>query len=243
MSKAFARRRTALTAAINPPGIMSILRIHTAMTIADTSDIRAVLFDLGNVLIDIDFLRCARLWAEQSGVSAETIASRFRIDKAYRAFECGEIDSSDYFASLRRQLGINLSDDTMRTGWNTIIQGEKPGIRDCLKQLANRYPLYVLTNTNAAHESVWAERHGDLLSNFADIFVSSRMGCRKPNPSTYRHVAQTIGLPCSRILFFDDATENIDGAREAGMQAIHVETVDTIRHWIDQQFRTPCQHG
>ncbi len=198
----------------------------------DRHNIRAILFDLGNVLIDIDFYRCARIWSEHSGIPADTLASRFRIDDAYRALECGKIEASTYYETLRRQLGITLPDDVMREGWNAIIRNEKPGIRSVLKQVAHRYPLYVLTNTNPDHEMIWAKKHRSLLSSFKKIFVSSRMGCRKPDVAAYLRVSQSIGVPCSRILFFDDTDENIEGARKAGMHAIRVDNANTIAHWI-----------
>lgn len=204
------------------------------------TDIKAILFDLGNVLIDVDFLRCAYIWAQQSGVPWEVLVSRFHIDETYKAFECGLIDSSDYFAALRRQLGIDLTDDEMRAGWQAIIRDEKPGIRDCLNKLACHYPLYVLTNTNAEHECVWEETHQTLLSIFQGLFVSSRMGCRKPDVATYQKVAHTIGLPCSRIMFFDDAEENVRGAIKAGMPAIQVQSVGTIAEWIGQYAMRPA---
>jgi len=192
------------------------------------NDIDAILFDLGNVLIDIDFYRCARLWSDRSGVPAETLVARFRIDDAYRDFECGRIDAPDYYEDLRRQLGIDLPDDIMRAGWNTIILGEKPGIRDCLDRLRHRYPLYVLTNTNPEHEVVWADKHRELLFYFEAVFVSSRMGCRKPDAEIFRRAARSMGVPCSRILFFDDAEENVLGARQCGMQAIRADAAGAI---------------
>lgn len=198
----------------------------------DGQTIGAILFDLGNVLIDIDFYRCARLWSDHAGIPAHVLASRFRIDDAYKAFECGKLDASAFYEALRKQLEISLPDDIMREGWNAIIRDEKPGIRDCLEQLARRYPLYVLTNTNPEHEMVWAEKHRDLLSYFEKIFVSSHMGYRKPDAAAYLHVSQSIGVPCSEILFFDDADENVEGARKAGMQAIRVDHAHSIARWI-----------
>lgn len=193
-----------------------------------SSDVRAILFDLGNVLIDIDFGRCARYWSERAGIPANSLTARFRIDDAYRDFECGRIEAPDYYANLRRQLGIDLSDDTLREGWNAIIRGEKIGIRDCIDKLAGRYPLFILTNTNPEHEIVWRHKHHDLLTFFDKIFVSSHMGCRKPDAETYRRTARLIGQPCSRILFFDDAEENVTAAQKCGMHAVHVTAVDTI---------------
>jgi HAD superfamily hydrolase (TIGR01509 family) len=190
--------------------------------------IRAILFDLGNVLIDVDFYRCARFWSDRSGLPAETLASRFRIDRAYQDFECGRLTASDYYTALRRMLGIDLPDDIMREGWNTIIKGEKTGIRDCLEKLSRHYPLYILTNTNPEHEIVWRDAHRDLLGYFEKIFVSSRMGFRKPDGEVYRQAARSIGQPYENILFFDDAEENVSGARRCGMQAVHVVDHDTI---------------
>jgi len=205
----------------------------------DGQNIDALLFDLGNVLIDVDFYRCARLWSDHAGIPAQVLASRFRIDDAYKAFECGKINAPAFYKTLRKQLGISLPDDIMREGWNTIIRDEKSGIRDCLKQLARRYPMYVLTNTNSEHEKIWAEKHRDLLSYFEKIFVSSRMGCRKPDAEVYLKVSQSIGVPCSRILFFDDAEENIEGARRAGMQAIQADHAHTISQWIPTLIDIP----
>lgn len=198
----------------------------------DGQNIGAILFDLGNVLIDVDFYRCARLWSDHAGIPAHVLASRFRIDDAYKAFECGKLDAPAFYEALRGQLEISLPDDTMREGWNAIIRDEKPGIRDCLEQLARRYPLYVLTNTNPEHEMVWAEKHRELLSYFEKIFVSSQMGCRKPDAAAYLHVSRSIGAPCSEILFFDDAEENVQGARKVGMQAIRVDLAHSITRWI-----------
>ncbi|MGD9330818.1 MAG: HAD-IA family hydrolase [Desulfobacterales bacterium] len=203
------------------------------------NDIQALVFDLGNVLIDIDFFRCARIWSDRSGIPATTLAARFRIDEAYRAFECGQLPPAGYFDTLRRQLGINLSDEAMQAGWNAIIRDEKPGVRAILKGLAHRFPLYVLTNTNPVHERVWASAHKELLSYFKGIFVSSRMGCRKPDAAVYREVAQSIDRPCAGILFFDDDPENIAGARRTGMQAIHVDSTTRIARWVDSLVAPP----
>ena len=197
-------------------------------------NIRALLFDLGNVLIDVDFERCARLWSEHSGVPVETLAARFRVDAAYEAFECGDITGDAYFDALRRQLRVDLPDDILRRGWHAVIRDEKPGIRQCLTRLKGRFPLYVMTNTNPEHERIWAEVHQELLAHFDGVFVSSRMGCRKPEARAYRKVAQATGRPCSQILFFDDSEENIQGAARCGMAGVLVDSNETIRQWTER---------
>ncbi len=58
---------------------------------------RAVVFDLGNVLIDIDFMRCAHYWSRHARMPAEQIAARFRVDRHYEAFERGRLSPEKYF--------------------------------------------------------------------------------------------------------------------------------------------------
>jgi putative hydrolase of the HAD superfamily len=80
----------------------------------------ALLFDLGGVLVDIDFNRAFGAWANAAQVPASQIAGRFAFDQAYEAHERGEIDADGYFAHLRNTLGLSLSSEELLAGWNAI---------------------------------------------------------------------------------------------------------------------------
>ncbi len=190
--------------------------------------VQAIVFDLGNVLIEIDFMRCVHAWSHRGRIPPEQIMARFRMDRSYEAFEQGHLPAGAYFETLRRQLGLQLDDAIMADGWNRIIGGEKPGIRECILKLKPHFPLYVLTNTNAVHAAAWGRRHRELLRHFAHLFVSSEMGCRKPDSAAFRAVAAFAGVPAERILFLDDSPENVEGATMAGMQAIRVQQPEDI---------------
>ncbi len=183
---------------------------------------RAIVFDLGNVLIDIDFMRCVDYWRRRAAVPAAQIMARFRTDRHYEAFERGHLPAEAYFGILRRQLGLDLAGEDMTAGWNRIIRGEKPGVRKWLLKLKVYYPLYVLTNTNEVHAVEWGARHQDLLQHFNGLFVSSRMGCRKPDAEAYQQVIEGIDVPAAQIVFLDDTLENVEGALAVGMRAVHV---------------------
>ncbi len=190
--------------------------------------IRTVVFDLGNVLIDVHFERCLSLWSRFSRVSEGKIADRFQLDQMYEMHERGEIDAETYFAHLRRRLQIDMTDDQFAEGWRSIIGGEVAGIRDALSLAATLGPLYVLTNTNALHESVWMAMHAELLGLFNGVFISSRMGCRKPEAAIYSALVEETGTPPDAILFFDDSEENIHGALAAGIQARIVTSPEDV---------------
>lgn len=88
------------------------------------NSLKALLFDLGGVVIDIDLDNIFIHWAKYSNCSVEKIKSKFSFDHFYEAHEKGEINSSEYFNSLREKLGINISDPQFESGWNSIYKGE-----------------------------------------------------------------------------------------------------------------------
>ena len=187
-------------------------------------DIDALLFDLGGVLIEIDWRRAFSVWAENSATTAEAIAARFSFDSAYTAHERGEIGTAAYFASLRRTLGIELSDGQFLAGWNAIFVGEVAGARELIAAAAARRPLYLFSNTCEAHREHWIPRFEELLRPFTRRFLSCEIGLRKPDPKAFAHVARAIGLAPQRIAFFDDTAENVAGAARAGFTAYQVRS-------------------
>jgi len=182
----------------------------------------ALLFDLGGVVIDIDFNRAFARWAKHAGCDERHVRERFSQDAAYCRHEVGEIGIADYFASLRDSLGIDLSDAQLLDGWNAIYIGEIPGVAALLARARERIPLYAFTNTNRAHEACWSVQFAGIATLFTKVFVSSTMGLRKPERAAFELVVKDIGVPAGRIVFFDDNPDNVAGARACGLQAVHV---------------------
>ena len=133
----------------------------------------ALLFDLGRVVIDIDFNLVFARWAAHARCDGELIAARFRHDDAYKRHERGEIDENAYFDTLRSSLGIEISDAQFLDGWNAIFVGEMPGIAGLLGRASRQVPLYAFTNSNRAHERCWSQRFATALGHFRRIYVSS----------------------------------------------------------------------
>jgi FMN phosphatase YigB (HAD superfamily) len=187
-------------------------------------DADALLFDLGRVVLDIDFSKAIACWATYAGCTTDEIVRRFVRTEAYWHHETGKISDAAYFDSLRTSLGIPLSDPQLLEGWNAIFAGEMPGIAPLLARAAERLPLYVFSNTNNAHVEYFSVIHADMLRHFREIFLSSSIGLRKPDAAAYDHVVKSIGLPAGRIVFFDDLVENVESARARGLKAVHVRS-------------------
>jgi glucose-1-phosphatase len=191
-------------------------------------DADALLFDLGRVVIDIDFSQALACWAAHAGCQASDLAARYAPDQSYFHHELGKISDEAFFDSLRRKLGIAISDNQFLEGWNAIFAGEMDGISPLLARAGQHLPLYAFSNTNRAHVAHFSEIYADVLSHFREVFVSSSIGLRKPDAAAFDHVVHAIGLPASRIVFFDDLAENIEGARARGLKAVHVRSVSDI---------------
>jgi FMN phosphatase YigB (HAD superfamily) len=189
----------------------------------------ALLFDLGRVVLDIDFSKTLSCWASHAGCDAADIAGRISSrDEIYLRHETGEISDAEFFASLRAALGIGISDAQFLEGWNAIFAGEMPGIAPLLERAAKHLPLFAFSNTNSAHVEHFPVIYADVLSHFREMYLSSAIGLRKPDAAAYDHVVKAIGVPAERIVFFDDLAENIEGARARVLTAVHVTSPDDV---------------
>jgi len=125
-------------------------------------------------------------------------------------------------------LGAPLSDAQLLEGWNAIFVGAMPDIPALLARAASRIPLYAFSNTNRAHIEYFSTAYANLMGHFRELYLSSTIGLRKPDAAAYDHVVKAIGVPASRIVFFDDLAENVAAARARGLQAVHVRSSGDI---------------
>lgn len=200
------------------------------MSAGAAAQVDALIFDLGGVLVDVDFGRAIAAWARASGQPLEALRRRplLQLSPAFQAHERGEIPDAAYFAALREAFGLALDDEAMASGWNAIIGGPVPGMATLVRDLAARLPLYVFSNTNAAHVEYFKPRHQELLAPFRDVICSCEIGHRKPEREAFEKVAARIGAAPGRIGFFDDNPENVASARALGMQAFHVGSPEDV---------------
>ena len=188
----------------------------------------ALLFDLGRVVINVDFNRTLACWAGHAGCTLADLSGRFGPDETFRRHETGEVSDAEFFAALRKTLGVELSDAQFLEGWNAIFAGEMPDMNALLARASDKLPLYAFSNTNRPHIEHFSKAYADILGHFREIFLSSTIGLRKPDAAAYDHVVKAIGVPAQRIVFFDDLDENIEGARMRGLTAVHVTSPDDV---------------
>ena len=197
-------------------------------------DVDFVIFDLGNVLIDIDYSRAMNLMKE-----ALPTVLHHRVDTCYaaefhKAYERGEIDSSSFRNAFRDYFEQSWSDAEVDYLWNSLL-GELPAYRlDLVRRLKSKYQVGILSNTNeihvdAVHALLQAE-HGmpNFYPLFDRVFYSQEMGLAKPSAAIYQQLLLDLDTLPSRVLFFDDLLANVEGAAAVGIQAVQVTGPNTI---------------
>lgn len=203
--------------------------------------VEVIIYDFGNVLVEIDFGRVLRRWAEHANTDPKWLFERFHHGPAYQSHERNEIEAADYFESLRRE-GLVMTDEQFMDGWNAVFGEEIAPTVALVKQLAPRVPQYLFSNTNRAHHERFSVRYAEALAPLRRQFVSYEMRLRKPERAAFDHVARQIGVEPSRILFFDDLQENIDGARATGMAAVLVrspeDVANAVKPWLGKPAAT-----
>ena len=185
---------------------------------------KALLFDLGNVLVDVDFGRAFAAWAPYSALSAHDLGQRFTCDAHYQRHERGEIPADAYFAHLADTLELRATRAQIELGWNAVFTGEITRTRELVESLRGVLPCYAFSNTNATHMARWSTLFPAVTRAFEQIFASHLLGLRKPDRAAFDRVCALIGEPAPAIRFFDDLPENVLAAQDAGLQGVLVRS-------------------
>ncbi|MGD9682039.1 MAG: HAD family hydrolase [Candidatus Obscuribacterales bacterium] len=180
-------------------------------------EVKLLVFDMGHVLIDFEWVSVCRQFATAAGVSLDkfqVVLSRV----ATMGYETGRVDTREFLSRLNELLGTDLGVAEFTRMWNHGFR-ENLEMSSLLTRLKGAYPLYLLSNTNENHygfiqESFDVERH------FDELILSYLVECAKPDPAIYEHVMDRSGLSPSECLFVDDLEDNVRAARSVGMHAI-----------------------
>lgn len=187
------------------------------------------IFDMGNVIIDIDFKRVLGVWSHLSGTPLATLTERFSMGEVFQKHERGEISDEQFAADLCHEMGIALSFEQFSAGWQAIFVGLRPEVITVFKKLREEgHRVVVLSNTNRLHLDFWPHHYPEIEDNTDAMYLSQNLGMRKPEPEIFQHVLEKEGFSASEAVFFDDVAENIEAARAAGIEAVWVEDNQTV---------------
>ncbi len=188
---------------------------------------KAVIFDLGNVLVFFDARRAAKRLAKACKIPVWKIWLHFFTSPEERAYTCGKISSRDFFRQFKKALGYPGDFESFRKTWNHIFW-KNTEMEKILWKLRQNYRLYLISNTNKMHFDYIQKKYRSLLKPFHELFPSHEMGCRKPDIEIYKKVLKRIKLKAPDTVFIDDMSDFVRGARKAGMHAIRYRNMKQL---------------
>ena len=186
---------------------------------------KAIVFDIGGVLIGLNMDRCIAAFRDGLGFERITqLLDPYHQKGIYGELEGGRL-SEQHFKDLviaESRPGITPEDVDNAMG-QLLEQKIDPRTVRAVNEVKGKYPLYLLSNNNPISmrhcRRVLRDNGLDPESTFRDQFISSDLKLMKPAPEFYNYAIQKIGLPPQEILFIDDNKANVDGARAVGMDA------------------------
>lgn len=181
---------------------------------------KAILFDLGNVIVGLDFDRGYRAAAARCPFSVAEIPDRIRAASLSVPYELGEISSEEFYQRFCDALQMrDVSFVDFARLWGDMFDDEPLLSGELLRGLRARYRLVLLSNTNDLHFR-WIREHYPLLEHFHDFVLSYEVGSMKPSAGIYKEAIRVAGCHPEECFFTDDNEGNIDGARQLGIDAV-----------------------
>lgn len=187
-------------------------------------------FDLGNVLIRLDYDRVLDRIEARSRFSREQLVSMLDSAGGYRDLERGLISFKEFHERLRERAGYTDDLRTFRDVWGDFFGGPTEGIDEVLRRVRQRYRVAFLSNSNEVHADVIPRRFAALFGK-DDVFIySHRLRCAKPDPEIFQQTLEMLAAKPEQVLFVDDLAENVAAARNMGIQAFQFrDSVELVR--------------
>lgn len=192
------------------------------------STTKAVVFDFGNVIINIDVEKTILAFSELTFKSPARIKQFFADAEVFKKYETGFYSDDEFRDVIRQILSYPLNDQEIDQAWNALLLDVPKKRLDFLESLKMKYPIYLLSNTNNIHieqcKQYFRTRFGiaNFESIFNETFLSYKMGLWKPDYKIYDAVIDKVSLKPHEILFLDDNQDNIDAASDLGIQCIKI---------------------
>lgn len=204
-------------------------------------NIKNIVFDFGDVIINIDLTAPAHNFAYMAQISTEE-SMRMMVEKeVFKKFEIGALSSEEFRDYVRQVFRRpNWTDSMINDAWNSVLLDMPADRIEKIKALGQKgYRLFMLSNTSPIHieaaQVILKQVSGvaELSSLFEKLYLSYQIGITKPDAAIYDYMLTDAGLVAEETLFLDDNVANIEAAKKAGIQTILVQKPTSIVEYLE----------
>jgi len=184
-----------------------------------------IIFDLGGVIINLDYHRTAQAFIDLGLKNFNEIYSKAQQTHLFDDFEKGIMPPENFRAELRKYLPSETTDEQIDQAWNAMLLDIPVHRVEWLRKVGEKYRIFLLSNTNTIHvdaftkmaDSVYGK--GEFECVFEKHYYSCQMGMRKPDAEIFERVLLENNLDKSKTLFIDDSIQHVEGAIRTGLYA------------------------
>jgi len=201
--------------------------------------IRNIIFDYGNVIFTIDFLKAQHSFTDLGVKNIEHFFSHKGHDSLFDQFEQGLISSSEFRDGIRQVTGIQtLSDAEIDHAWNSLLIGVPEPNHELLLKVKEKYRTFLLSNNNEIHYKWimdYLQREHQIESNaifFEKDYYSHLMKMRKPNTDIFESVMHENNLNPKETLFIDDSPQHLKTAEMLGLKTHLLTPEETLESYL-----------
>jgi FMN phosphatase YigB (HAD superfamily) len=190
--------------------------------------VRAVIFDIGRVLIRIDVGRAMKGMASGLSLSAEELWSAIEKDPRWKDWQEGRISARDWHLHMQRRFGGSATFEEFTEKWNLVLDPEPIHGKELFEKLSKRYRLALLSNTDPIHVAYMESRY-DFFSYFPARVYSCAVGASKPSPIIFQEALRACRIRAEEAVYVDDIEGYVDAARRLGMLGVHFRSAEQLR--------------
>jgi glucose-1-phosphatase len=191
--------------------------------------IRAIIFDIGRVLVRVDIRRAQTGLAKGLSLTPEELWAAIEKDPHWNDWQEGRMSAQDWHLNLSSRLGIPLDFEQFTAVWNTALDPEPMHSSQLFKGLAKRYRLGLLSNTDPIHVAR-LESSYDFFRFFPPAMrtYSCAIGASKPNPLIYGKALKACRANAEETIYIDDIPSYVEAARRLGLSGIQFQSSEQL---------------
>ena len=195
--------------------------------------IRNIVFDLGGVLVNLDFKAAINGLQEAGFANVKEQLLAFDRNGIFQKFELGEMSADEFRTAIRENSTIELTDEEVDNLWNAMLLEIPREKLELILELRGKYMVYLLSNTNSIHwdyvcKNAFNYRGFRVGDYFEETFLSYEMHLAKPDKAIFEKVLSEANLLPEETLFIDDSEANCKAAQEVGIHAHHYHIGDDL---------------
>ena len=196
--------------------------------------VRNIIFDLGGVLVDLDFKAAINGLQEAGFANVKEQLLAFDREGIFQKFELGEMTADEFRAAIRENSTVTLTDEEVDALWNLMLLEVPREKLELSLELRGKYMVYLLSNTNSIHwdyvcKNAFNYRGFRVEDYFEETFLSYEMHLAKPDKAIFEKVLHDANLLPEETLFIDDSEANCKAAEEVGIHAHHYHIGDDLK--------------